>query len=780
MSEAERGFDLSAPRRIHVVGAGGTGMSAIAALLAAKGHTVSGSDAKDGPFAQWLRTHGVGVEVGHHGSHVEGVDAVAISSAVAPSNPEVVAAIEAGIPVLARSRILALLTAQYRTVAVAGTHGKTTTASILVHALDGARLDPSYLLGSQLLATGTNAHDAGEVLVCEADESDGTFLELSSAAALVTNVEADHLERWGDLEGVEAAFNRFLLGVEGPRVVCMDDPGARRVSEGVHVVGYGTDAAAAVRAVAIEASGRGARFRLVVDEADLGWVRLALPGRHNVVNATGALAMARELGADLAAAAEGVARFRGVGRRFEFRGSAGGVTFVDDYAHLPTEVAAAIAAARDGSWGRIVAVFQPHLYSRTREHAEGFGAALASADLAVVADVFPARESAQDFPGVSGQDVADAVTRNGGSAVFVADRGELAPGVATLVRPGDLCMSIGAGDVTALADELRPLLEGSAVQVLRHEIDAVEAELAAALVQPPLRDVEAGAFTTYRIGGRAALFVEPSDIGELLAVAEAAHSHGVDVLVVGRGSNLLVGDVGFAGVALRLGAGFNWIETIRSRSGPGARVKTGAATPLPFLARAVGKAGLAGLEFGVGIPASVGGAVRMNAGGHGGEIVDVLTTVGVIDLDRPEAGVLERSAADLDLSYRHSNLADHEVVVWAEFALEDGDPEVIRSRLTEIVRWRKENHPAGEGNCGSVFTNPPGDHAARLIDAAGLKGLRIGGAYVSEKHANFIMAEPWASAADVVALVQEVRARVRERHGVDLHPEVRTAGEFTQ
>ncbi|MBX7160838.1 MAG: UDP-N-acetylmuramate--L-alanine ligase, partial [Acidimicrobiia bacterium] len=335
MSAGSAAFDLSRPRRVHVVGAGGTGMSAICTLLAARGHDVSGCDAKDSPFARWLREHGVEVHVGHDRAHVDGADAIVISSAVRDSNVEVVAARESGTAVLSRADLLALLTASYETVAVAGTHGKTTTASLLVHALDGAGLDPSYLLGSQLLATGANAYHGGEVLVCEADESDGTFLEIASAAAIVTNVEADHLERWGDLAGVEAAFREFLEHVTGPRVVCVDDPGARRVAAGLDVIGYGFGDGARVRAAAVEPSGRGVRFRLVVDDEDHGWVRLALPGRHNVVNATGALAMAHALGADLAAAIEGIAAFRGVGRRFEFRGTAGGVTFVDDYAHLP-------------------------------------------------------------------------------------------------------------------------------------------------------------------------------------------------------------------------------------------------------------------------------------------------------------------------------------------------------------------------------------------------------------------------------------------------------------
>jgi len=767
-------FDLSVARRIHVVGIGGTGMSAIATLLAAGGHQVTGSDAKESPFLDRLRAEGVQVWTGHDADHVRGSEAVAISSAVRRDNPEVVAAGAAGIPVLSRAQILRLLTASYRTVAVAGTHGKTTTSALLTAALEGAGFDPSYLLGSQLLSTGTNAHRGGEVLVCEADESDGTFLEMVSAAAVVTNVEADHLEKWGDIAALEAAFGRFLAGVEGPRVVCFDDPGARRAATGIEVTGYGTGSDCRFRAVDVEPSGRGSRFRLVVDDADAATVALAMPGRHNVLNATAAVATAVLLGGDVQAAAAGVERFRGVGRRFELRDVIGGVTFVDDYAHLPTEVAAAIAAGREGDWARIVAVFQPHLFSRTVEHADGFGAALAAADLAYVADVFPARESAADFPDVTGRIVADAVSAHGGRAVYVDDRSRLAEEVASDLKEGDLCLTIGAGDVTTIADEVAPLLLGDDLIAEAAEVDAVFSELAAVLAEPPVRRMPMGAVTTYRIGGPAAVFAEPADEVELLAAGEVISSHDLDVLILGRGSNLLVGDRGFRGVVLRLGSGFNWIDADVAS----ATVRAGAATPLPYLAREVSKFALAGLEFGVGIPASVGGAVRMNAGGHGAEIRQVLSVVGVVDLRRPECGVQVRRAESLGLSYRSSNLSDREVVVWAGFALRAGDAAELRERMTEITRWRKEHHPAGEGNCGSVFTNPPGDHAARLIDDAGLKGLRVGGAYVSDKHANFIMAEPWARPSEVVALVAEVRRRVREFSGVDLQPEVRTVGEF--
>jgi UDP-N-acetylmuramate dehydrogenase len=281
------------------------------------------------------------------------------------------------------------------------------------------------------------------------------------------------------------------------------------------------------------------------------------------------------------------------------------------------------------------------------------------------------------------------------------------------------------------------------------------------------RGVPLGPMTTYRVGGAAALLVEVDDDGDLRAVAEAVNASGIDVLVVGKGSNLLVADAGFPGLAVVLGEPFGRIEIA------GTRVRAGGAVPLPVLARRTVAAGLTGLEWAVGVPGSVGGAVRMNAGGHGSDVAATLTRVRVCDLATGDDG--EVTAADLDLGYRRSAVSATSVVLWAEFELVPGDAEVGESVLADIVRWRREHQPGGQ-NAGSVFTNPPGDSAGRLVDAAGCRGLRQGTAQVSEKHANFIQADPGGSADDVAALIDEVRRRVRAAHGVDLHPEVRLAG----
>jgi UDP-N-acetylmuramate dehydrogenase len=281
------------------------------------------------------------------------------------------------------------------------------------------------------------------------------------------------------------------------------------------------------------------------------------------------------------------------------------------------------------------------------------------------------------------------------------------------------------------------------------------------------RDVPLGPLTTYRVGGPAALLVEVEGDDDLRAVAEAVGASGVEVLVVGKGSNLLVADAGFPGLAVVLGEAYARIEI------EGTTVRAGGAVPLPVLARRTVAAGLTGLEWAVGVPGSVGGAVRMNAGGHGSDVAASLRRVRVCDLVTGDDG--EVTAADLDLGYRTSAVTASRLVVWAEFALAPGAVAAGEATLAEVVRWRREHQPGGQ-NAGSVFTNPAGDSAGRLVDAAGCRGLRRGTAQVSEKHANFIQADPGGSADDVAALIDEVRRRVRAAHGVDLHPEVRLVG----
>ena len=447
--------DPAALRHVHVVGVGGAGMSAIATVLRAMGHEVSGSDLRESGVTERLRSLGIAVAIGHDAANVDGADLVTVSTAVRPDNPEVVEAKRRGLPVLARAEALAAIAGRKRCIAVAGTHGKTTTASMLALILVEAGLRPSFLIGGEVNEIGTNAvWDAGEWIVVEADESDGTFLHLTPDVAVVTNVEADHLDHYGSFDAVRSAFAEFLASATRG-VVGGDDAEARIIGQaaGAALVGLGTDADYRMASVATARSS--VAFDLVGPDAALvGHVVVAVPGLHNAKNAAVATVAAMAAGAPASAAVRALARFGGVARRFEFRGEQSGVTFVDDYAHLPTEVRAALAAARNGAWGRVVAVFQPHRYSRTAEVGEEFGAAFDDADVVVVTDVYGAGEA--PVPGVSGRVVADAVRarRPDVELHYVPGRVDLADAVRAVLHPGDLCLTLGAGDLTSLPDEL--------------------------------------------------------------------------------------------------------------------------------------------------------------------------------------------------------------------------------------------------------------------------------------------------------------------------------------
>ncbi|MDM7832019.1 UDP-N-acetylmuramate--L-alanine ligase [Cellulomonas edaphi] len=451
---------LDALGRVHLVGVGGAGMSAVATLLASRGLTVSGSDAADGPALPALRAAGVAVHVGHDASLVDDADTLVISSAVRESNPELARARERGLPVLHRSEALAALMADRDAVAVAGAHGKTTTSAMVAVALLAAGADPSFAIGGTVLSDdgplGGARDGSGAAFVAEADESDGSFLAYEPLVALVTNVEPDHLDHYGSREAFEQAFVAFAGRVRsgGTLIACADDEGAARLAasarlelaeRGIRTVTYGRAADADIRLVdgdgwSGQVTGLGASAR----------IELAVPGAHNLLNAAGAWAACVRLGIDPAAAAAGLGAFRSTGRRFEDRGTVDGVRVVDDYAHHPTEVTALLRAARSvvGD-GRVVALFQPHLYSRTRTFADEFGVAFDLADVVVVTDVYAAREDPD--PAVTGALVAERVPTPG-KATFVPDRLDAARAAAAAARPGDLVLTIGAGDVTALGE----------------------------------------------------------------------------------------------------------------------------------------------------------------------------------------------------------------------------------------------------------------------------------------------------------------------------------------
>ena len=478
MSEPAPRYDFTAPvptlellGRVHLVAIGGAGMSAVARLLLARGLPVTGSDAADGPLLASLRDNGARVYVGHDAAHVADVDTVVVSSAIPDDNVELVAARAAGLRVLHRAQALASVMGASRRVAVAGANGKTTTTSMLVVALVAAGADPSFASGGEIAQLGTNAAlGAGPAFVVEADESDGSFLTYRPEVAVVTNVQPDHLDFYGTATAVEDAYVTFVESVTdgGLVVACHDDAGSRRLAETARAVGrtvltYGHDEGADLRVGEVTARGLGTRSVFVHDGVERA-LELAVPGDHNVMDACAAyLAAVVGCGADPGAVLDGLAGFSGARRRFEVRGEVGGVTVVDDYAHNPAKVAAVVGTASEivhrAGAGSLRVVFQPHLYSRTRDFAAEFAAALAPADQVVILDVYGARE--QPIDGVSSTLVGDPLrTLPGSRSVLVGPTREQA--VAALVDaagPGDLLLTVGAGDVTALA----PLI----VQALR-------------------------------------------------------------------------------------------------------------------------------------------------------------------------------------------------------------------------------------------------------------------------------------------------------------------------
>ncbi|MCU4183685.1 UDP-N-acetylmuramate--L-alanine ligase [Acidiferrimicrobium sp. IK] len=449
---------LDQPRRIHVVGAGGAGMSGIATVLASMGHTVTGSDLRDSPVLERLAGAGIRTVAGHDPALVTGADMVTASTAVPADDPEVAEARRLGIPVLSRAAILAAICRQRRVIAVAGTHGKTTTSSMLAVLLDHAGEDPSYVIGGDIAGLGPGARwGSGQWMVVEADESDGTFLQLGAEVAVVTSIEPDHLEHFGSLDALRLAFEGFLAATPGAKIVSADDPAAAAVGRAAGgppagVVTFGTDPGAGWH-IADTRPGRGSFRFQATHEATAVEVDLQVPGLHNARNAAAALAAAVAVGVAPAAAAAGLGAFRGVGRRFERRGERGGVTYIDDYGHLPGEVRAALGAARDGDWSRVVAVFQPHRYSRTEALWASFADAFGDADVVVITDIYPSGEAPR--PGVSGELVADAVRgAHAGPVHYVPRLEDLPASLEAILLPGDLCLTLGAGDLTLAVDRL--------------------------------------------------------------------------------------------------------------------------------------------------------------------------------------------------------------------------------------------------------------------------------------------------------------------------------------
>jgi len=456
MTDSTLSLDSLSDRRVHFIGLGGAGMSGIARIMLARGVRVSGSDAKQSQVLEGLAALGAQTFVGHKAGQVEAADLLIISSAISQTNPELMRAKELAIPIMARAEALALLMSKSLSIAVAGTHGKTTTTSMLTVALQSAGLDPSFAIGGMINSSGTNAHlGSGQIFVAEADESDGSFLAYRPTGAIITNIELDHVDHFPDIESVNQIFSEFLGSIQsgGFLVACSDSPGvaellARHNRSDLVVHTYGVGETADYRLSHISLQAKSSSARITHRGRVLGELRLAIPGEHNLFNALAALVAGLSADAPIAELLEGLASFSGARRRFESKGTVHGIQVIDDYGHHPTEVAVTLATARRyaGS-GKVIAIFQPHRYSRTQAFAKDFATALSLADSVTLLEVYAASEA--PIPGVSSLLITREMKPE--QARFEPSMVEAVAHVVAIAEPGDLIVTMGAGDVNALA-----------------------------------------------------------------------------------------------------------------------------------------------------------------------------------------------------------------------------------------------------------------------------------------------------------------------------------------
>jgi UDP-N-acetylmuramate--alanine ligase len=442
--------------RVHFIGIGGSGMSGIAKVMAARGALVSGSDIQDSGTLDALRAFGIRVFVGHEAENIGQAELVVKSSAIESSNPELAAAMSSGTTILGRAEALSRLLIGKRSIAVAGTHGKTTTTSMLTVALQSCGLDPSFAIGASIRNSGTNAHDgSGDIFVVEADESDGSFTSYKPYGAIITNIELDHVDNFKDLASIDSLFDQFVETVSSKLVLCSDDLGVQRLLErsrgalnSLEVTTYGTGGDPNLLLDRIFLGPRESKARLVLRGRVLGELNLAIPGAHNLLNAAAAIAMGEQLGAPIAQLLSGLSNFTGARRRFEIRGSTNGITVIDDYGHHPTEIRATLDTARNfaGS-GRVLVVFQPHRFSRTKAFAGDFAEALQKADHTYLLEVYPAGENV--LPGVSSLSISAKMPKE--LVTYEPSMLEVISKVVKAASPGDVIITLGAGDVSSLA-----------------------------------------------------------------------------------------------------------------------------------------------------------------------------------------------------------------------------------------------------------------------------------------------------------------------------------------
>ena len=748
---------------VHLAGICGVGMAGLAVLLKARGFRVSGCDLMVNKLAGWLRDRGIEVMERHSATHItDDIRWVVRSAAVPDTTEEIQAARARGLPLFKRGEVLPALLSEGASIAVAGTHGKTTTTTFIAQVLTAAGLDPSFCVGGEVDPLGGVARvGTGSVTISEADESDGTLALYAPDIAVVTNIEFDHMEHFASVEAFEDCFRGFTRQTRRRVIYCADDPRAARLCDPLPgALAYGFAPEAALHAELVQESAAGTRFLVSLRGRPLGAFTLPVPGRHNILNALACIAVGLAYGLTADFLRDSMASAVLPRRRFDRIIDREDLTVISDYAHHPSEVAALVEAARTLNRGRILAVFQPHRYTRTLALGRDFPAAFDGLDEIVLCPVYAASEA--PLPGGGIWDLYTHCRARPGLKVFVASSLRNAwEYCRDQLRMHDLFLVIGAGDVERIAGWAREELSRQRVQDLVSLVGQAirQIDLDSTLVKgrEPL-----ASRTTLGVGGEADLWMEVGTEEDLLKIIRWTRSEAIPFRILGAGSNVLVSDLGVRGVVARLTG-----EPFRRISRQDGLVVTGAGTPLSRLLAWVAEQGLAGLEDLEGIPGTVGGAVRGNAGAWGKAIADTLAWVRFLDRDDR---ITTMRRADLDFGYRTCPMLRDQVILEAAFHLVPGDRATILATRAELAGRRAWLR--GWRSAGSVFKNPPGQYAGQLIEEAGLKGYAVGGASISAQHGNVIVTAPGALASDVRAVLEKARNEVQQRTGIRLETEI--------
>ncbi|MDO9541187.1 MAG: UDP-N-acetylmuramate--L-alanine ligase [Kiritimatiellia bacterium] len=780
-----RKFLLRKNSRVHLLGICGVGMAGLAFILKRRGFKVSGCDQSPNHLAGWLKKRGIAVFSGHDPSHVISASWIIRSSAVAENHPELQAARKAGKKVFRRGLVLAAISSGADSICIGGTHGKTTTTAMVIQLMNKAGLKPSFCIGGEApLLGGVAGRGTGKNIVLEADESDGTLAYYKPFIAVITNIEFDHAEHFKNLTGLKKCFAQMVKNTKHRVIYCSDNKEARNIiGKFQNAVSYGFSAGADLRLTKWKDTTDGLICCLESNGKPRGQIRLPVAGRHNALNAAAACAVGLELGIPFADIARTLAEFQPVERRFEKVVETIDLTIISDYAHHPTEIAALLDGIRALKINRWLAVFQPHRYSRTKALGKLFPPAFRGIDELVLCPVYEASET--KITGGTSWDLYEQFRKYDEIRTFCSSSLRQAwDYLKARATPGDGILIIGAGDVAKIAEWAgKELLDGKAATInaqrstfnielksRRSKLDVecwmfnVSKFLGSRLKSSSIRFNEPLAKkTTLRVGGSADIYIEAGSLADLVLIVRWAAKNSGPLRIIGAGSNLLVSDLGVRGIVVRL-KGTEW-QNIRRKSNN--EVVAGAGVSLPELTRWTAQHGLAGTEFLAGIPGTVGGAARMNAGAGGREFSDIVRWLRVMEQN---GTVKILRPAQLDFSYRHCAGLKNRIILETALTLGSENPDVIRKQMSQIRERR--NWMRGMRSAGSIFKNPGKDSAGRLIENLGLKGRRIGGAKISEQHANIIITGKGANASDVLALAGITRYLVKMKYGVDLETEV--------